>query len=1009
MRKAILIVAGLVAVLAGAVLIVPRVIDWNAYKPNIAQAVRDATGREFHIDGQLDIKLIPGAEFSAAGVRLSNVAGAKTPEMVKIAGIEGKIALLPLIGGTLVVERLIVREPDVNLEIDATGRPNWDMRPAKPGTAPPDKAPGMGKKSPIADIKLGDVRVERGQFTYSDAVSGQNLVGRDLNVAISMPELSRPLAAKIALTLNAEPTTLDIAVDTPQAVMAGRPATIVAALESKHIRMRLDGKAAEGGGTGFAGIFDLDMPSVGQLARWLGRPLEPGQADPGRLKLHAEFDAAQSGANLKTLTIEGAGVQATASGAVAMANGDPSKVAFKLDGGVLDVDRYLPKPVARATTPGQPAPSAGKPAPARAAGDPLAMLSDAKFDLKPFRNKEIDVRINLQGIKALGYDIGRVDMAALMSGGKLDATVREIQLYNGKIVGQTKLDASGDALGIEANLAVDKVNVGALARAAMAGGEPPVTGAATMTLTAKGLGASPRALAEALIANLEIDLSGADMRNAAVKLSALKVAVALSGIDKPPTVKASAVYNGQPVTLDVTGDTTRKLLTADSFQLTAAMASPLIKADYAGAVLRRPTPGLDGKFELAVGSLGRLMSWVGTPLGAGQPDPGPLNIHAVMSGDGGKATLKEARIEGKAIRATAKGSFDATKSVPEFEALVNVEQVDLNAYLPPEAKAPAKATAPAPKSAGWSEEPIDVAFLSAAKGKVEFKFAAVRYRDLVIESGQVEAALSERALKTSLREVKLAKGSIDGAATLTALDNGLALDYQARIFGLQAEPLLVAFAGSDRLSGTAEFTAKGRATGRSQKDLIGTLDGDGSFKFLDGAINGINLAATLRQAKTLGFDASARDVQKTDFAELSGTFTIRDGVLENKDLKLLAPLLRLTGNGQVPMPPRTIAYGLTATLVGTTQGQGGKDGITGLAIPVRVTGSWDAPAYNVDWQAVFLDAAKDPERLKSMPKDLLQAAKGVGVSLPGLPDTGKLPDTGLLPDVGKTLRNLLGR
>ena len=852
-----------------------------------------------------------------------------------------------------------------------------------------------------------------------------------MNVAFTMPDLSQPFSTKVSLVLNEEPTTFDVSVDTPFAVMTGKAATFTAALNSKHVTFRLAGKAVEGAATGFGGTLDFNVPSVGQLAAWLDRPLDRGQPDPGALKMNAEFDAGQDGVVLKTATIQGSSLNATASGAVETANGALRKVTFKLDGGVLDIDRYLPKPTARAAAAVQPASTTAKSTPPNA--DPLALLPDSEFDLVPLRSKEIDVQIKLRGVKASGFEVGLVDVGAQMNGGKFDAAIREVQLYGGKISGQTKLDASGNSLAVDTKLAIDKVNVGALAKAAMAGGNPPIAGIATGTVTANGSGTSPRALAQGLLGNLNFDISGADVRNSAIKISALKLAVALPGIDKQPTLKASAVYNRQPVTVDVTFDTTRKLLGDNRFQLTGTVTSPFATAKYDGAVIRQPTPSLDGKFELAVASVGRLLSWVGTPLAQGQPDPGLLNVSALMTGDGGKATLKEARIEGKAVKATASGSFDDSKQVPAFDAVINVEQADLNAYLPASAKQPAQQAAPqAQKAAEWSEEPIDVAFLSRASGKIDARFKSIRYRDLVIESGRAEGTVANGALKTSLADVTFAKGSINASANVAARGDGLSLDYQASISGVQAQPLLVAFAGTDRLSGAAELTAKGSASGRSQGDLVRTLNGEGSFKFLDGAIHGINIAALLRQAKSIGFDQSARETQKTDFAELSGTFVIRNGVLENKDLKMLAPVLRLSGTGQVPMPPRTIDYNLTATLVATLEGQGGKDGLNGLPIPIRVTGSWDAPAYNVDWQGVFREAAKDPERLKSLPTNLQQTAKGFGVNIPALPNAGKLPDVlqaipGIAgsakpsspeekdgeatskPDVGQTLRNILGR
>jgi AsmA protein len=945
--------------------------------------------------------------------------------MVKVGGISGKIELWPLLSGTLVVDRLVITEPELNLQVDGAQQPNWEMKPGSSESAQAEKS----TEPPFSNVRLGDVRIERGKFTYSDAATGQDLTGRDLNVGVSMPDLAQPLAAKVSLVLNEEPATFDMSVDTPQAVMTGKPATFTVALDSKHITFRVGGKAAQGAASGFAGVLDLNVPSVGQLAAWLDRPLDRGQPDPGSLKMNAEFDAAPSGVVLKTATIQGSGLSATASGTVETANGDVQKLVFKLDGGVLDFDRYLPKS----------APAAARPASSttRSAAsntDPFAALPDSKFDLAPLRSKEIDIQVKLQGIKASGLEIGRIDLGAQMNGGRLDAAIREVQLYGGKIAGQTKLDASGETLALDTRLVIDKVNVGTLARAAAKGAGSPIAGIATGTATASGNGASPRALAQSLVGNIAFDISGADVRDAAIKISAVKLAMALPGIDKQPTIKASATYNGQPVTVDVITDTTRKVLGEDRFQLTTTIGTPFATVKYSGAAIRQPAPALDGKFDIAVTSVGRLLNWVGTPLAPGQQDPGLLNVSAVMTGDGGKATLKEAQIDGKAIKATAKGTFDLAKAIPEFDAQIIVEQADLNAYMPAQPKAPAGATAAQPQTtaaAGWSEEPIDVAFLSRAKGKIEAQFKSVRYRDLVIESGRAEGTLANGALNAAVQDVSLAKGAINASVGIAPANNGLTLDYQASASDVQAQPLLTTFAGTDRLSGTAQFTAKGNAKGRSQKDLIGALNGEGSFKFSDGAIHGINIAALLRQAKTLGFDPSARDTQKTDFAELSGTFVIRDGVLENNDMKMLAPVLRLAGSGQVPMPPRTINYNVTATLVGTLQGQGGDAGLNGLPIPILVSGGWDAPSYKVDWQAVFRDAAKDPERLKSLPANLQQTAKGLGIAIPGLADSSKLPGvlqglSGLggkqstpeaqkdgaepaKPDIGQTFRNLFGK
>ncbi|MBT6277803.1 MAG: AsmA-like C-terminal region-containing protein, partial [Chromatiales bacterium] len=235
-----------------------------------------------------------------------------------------------------------------------------------------------------------------------------------------------------------------------------------------------------------------------------------------------------------------------------------------------------------------------------------------------------------------------------------------------------------------------------------------------------------------------------------------------------------------------------------------------------------------------------------------------------------------------------------------------------------------------------------------------------------------------------VEDLSLVGGRIDANAVVDASGNVPRVNYQASVKGAQARPLLVAFAGTDTLSGTANIEAEGTTQGVSQRAMVTALNGKGSFNFLDGAIHGMNIAAALRQAQTLGMSTDAKAEQKTDFAEFSGTYVIKDGIVDNRDLKLLAPLLRIGGAGLAPMPPRTLEYALQAKLVGTLEGQGGKDALSGVPISVNVTGPWHAPKFGVDWASVFQVLASDPTRLANLPGGLSSKAKELGIALPGL-------------------------
>jgi AsmA protein len=476
------------------------------------------------------------------------------------------------------------------------------------------------------------------------------------------------------------------------------------------------------------------------------------------------------------------------------------------------------------------------------------------------------------------------------------------------------------------------------------------------------------------------------MKEAAQRaISGLKLDVNLPGADQQATLKANLVYNGERVDADVAAGPIPKLLAGEKVPAKIALASNLATLRYDGKIQQQPVPGLDGTFDLDIASVGKLASWLGNPLDAKQPDPGPLKVHAVLTSDGSKLALRDATVTGKALKATAQAQFDGSQSVAQFNAKVDVQQADLNAYLPPSEKktqaTKQKAAAPQQQpAAGWSSEPFDVAALGQANGEADVRLASVRYGDLEISQGQIKTTLNNKVLKVSIDKLGLAKGTLSGQMAVDASASVPKVDYQTTVSSVEARPLLKTFADTDRLSGTIEYEMSGKGTGRSQKELVESLNGAGKFKILNGAIHGINLAAALRQAGSLGFSGS--QTETTDFAELSGSYTIKDGVLSNNDMKMLAPLLRLNGSGTVPLPPQTIDYTVEANLVASLKGQGGVDSLAGLPIPIRITGPWSNPSYQVDWKTVFNEMAKNPERLKNLPANLSSAAKGFGLNLP---------------------------
>jgi AsmA protein len=171
------------------------------------------------------------------------------------------------------------------------------------------------------------------------------------------------------------------------------------------------------------------------------------------------------------------------------------------------------------------------------------------------------------------------------------------------------------------------------------------------------------------------------------------------------------------------------------------------------------------------------------------------------------------------------------------------------------------------------------------------------------------------------------------------------------------------------------------------------LDGTAKVLLRDGAVKGINLGEVIRKAQSMlgggsspaAQGQSAGEGQKTDFTELSASFRIRNGIAHNEDLDAKSPLFRLGGAGDINIPASSLDYLAKASIVATSRGQGGKEreDLSGLTIPVRLTGPFDNLSYKVDTRGLARDALKSragdkiKERLEGNRDKLEDKVKGL--------------------------------
>jgi len=125
-----------------------------------------------------------------------------------------------------------------------------------------------------------------------------------------------------------------------------------------------------------------------------------------------------------------------------------------------------------------------------------------------------------------------------------------------------------------------------------------------------------------------------------------------------------------------------------------------------------------------------------------------------------------------------------------------------------------------------------------------------------------------------------------------------------------------------------------------------------------------------------------------------------------------SPLFRVGGAGDIDIGNSKIDYTTKATVVASTQGQGGADlaQLSGVTVPVRLVGPFDALSYKVDYAAAATNLAKSKvgEKVKGALEERLGIKKPSGDQQSGQGSTQQQQPDRRQETVDK-LKGLFGR
>jgi uncharacterized protein involved in outer membrane biogenesis len=164
--------------------------DFNQYRGTIAEQVKQATGRDLTIKGDLKLALGLSPAVAVNDVTFANASWGSRPNMAEIKRFEAQVDLLPLIFGKINVKRVVLNDADILLETDKNGRGNWEFvaKTAQEASKPKEQQPASKSTMQLPAVNQVDVRNAR--LAYHDGKTGQttNLAVRHATLGASGPD-----------------------------------------------------------------------------------------------------------------------------------------------------------------------------------------------------------------------------------------------------------------------------------------------------------------------------------------------------------------------------------------------------------------------------------------------------------------------------------------------------------------------------------------------------------------------------------------------------------------------------------------------------------------------------------------------------------------------------------------------------------------------------------------------------------------------------------------------------
>ncbi len=198
LKRVFFVISMLLVLIAGIFVFFIATFDANRYKNQIIHLVKEKTGRNLQLNGDIKLSVFPNIALNLTSATISNAPEFGHTPFTTISSTQIGVQLIPLLKKKLVVEKVIFDGLQLNLHTKVNGHKSWDFSTANAET----NATNTFTHDFLKNLSIAGIELNNSNIHWQNDITQQNFLIRSLNITTGAFQPTKPIEINLNATVQ---------------------------------------------------------------------------------------------------------------------------------------------------------------------------------------------------------------------------------------------------------------------------------------------------------------------------------------------------------------------------------------------------------------------------------------------------------------------------------------------------------------------------------------------------------------------------------------------------------------------------------------------------------------------------------------------------------------------------------------------------------------------------------------------------------------------------------------